>query len=598
MLSRSVELLNRDDILEAEALLGTAIAAHPATPQALMLMGVVRIAQSRNEEAEGLLLQSLALSPGQPQVLLYLGNARRGGGNMEGAVAAYRSSVQSQPDFRLAWLALASTLCDTNVPREAEKIYRMLLQTQNSDAPALAGLGTALNALDRPDEAEQVLCSALKPEIEQGLRADIEYNLGHVALKQRRFHKALAHLEQAIALAPESLKVDRWRAVALEHLQKPDRAIEVYRRVLARDPLDLETHTMLNEQLHRVGRDSELLKSYDEASIVRPESPILLTAKGDQMVLMDRAADAEVCYGRAIKLSPSDVDAHIGLGRARSALGNHSGAAAAFSLGMKINPDHAGLLTAFSFSMLAQSDNRKALSLAERAVVVERFSQPALAVLSLCYRAMEDERGEILSGFEEFVQVVDLSPPVGYSSMQAFNAALAQHLGDLHQGAREFLSQTLRGGTRASEEIFRYRHELRDKLRASVVAGAQRYISKLRNVPSHPFLGRRSNGFEFSGSWSSRMFRGGYHVNHIHSGWISSVYYVEVPKVTEESSDHQGWLKFGEPSTHIPLPQAIGRMVQPKAGRLVLFPSYLWHGTVPFQGPEARTTVAFDLLPQ
>jgi hypothetical protein len=30
---------------------------------------------------------------------------------------------------------------------------------------------------------------------------------------------------------------------------------------------------------------------------------------------------------------------------------------------------------------------------------------------------------------------------------------------------------------------------------------------------------------------------------------------------------------------------------------LVLFPSYFWHGTVPFASEQARLTVAFDVLP-
>ena len=33
------------------------------------------------------------------------------------------------------------------------------------------------------------------------------------------------------------------------------------------------------------------------------------------------------------------------------------------------------------------------------------------------------------------------------------------------------------------------------------------------------------------------------------------------------------------------------------AGRLVLFPSYMWHGTVPFHDAASRTTIAFDAVP-
>jgi hypothetical protein len=29
----------------------------------------------------------------------------------------------------------------------------------------------------------------------------------------------------------------------------------------------------------------------------------------------------------------------------------------------------------------------------------------------------------------------------------------------------------------------------------------------------------------------------------------------------------------------------------------VLFPSYVWHGTVPFAGDQPRLTVAFDAVP-
>jgi hypothetical protein len=36
--------------------------------------------------------------------------------------------------------------------------------------------------------------------------------------------------------------------------------------------------------------------------------------------------------------------------------------------------------------------------------------------------------------------------------------------------------------------------------------------------------------------------------------------------------------------------------VQPAEGRLVLFPSYMWHGTLPIRGDEPRMTIAFDAV--
>jgi hypothetical protein len=38
--------------------------------------------------------------------------------------------------------------------------------------------------------------------------------------------------------------------------------------------------------------------------------------------------------------------------------------------------------------------------------------------------------------------------------------------------------------------------------------------------------------------------------------------------------------------------------VTPVPGRLAIFPSYVWHGTAPFESAAARLTVAFDALPK
>ena len=71
-----------------------------------------------------------------------------------------------------------------------------------------------------------------------------------------------------------------------------------------------------------------------------------------------------------------------------------------------------------------------------------------------------------------------------------------------------------------------------------------------------------------------------------------------VPRETDDPETRNGWIKFGEPSFDLPLKNPIRRAVQPIPGRLVLFPSYMWHGTIPLRAPSPRTTIAFDAIPQ
>jgi uncharacterized protein (TIGR02466 family) len=85
---------------------------------------------------------------------------------------------------------------------------------------------------------------------------------------------------------------------------------------------------------------------------------------------------------------------------------------------------------------------------------------------------------------------------------------------------------------------------------------------------------------------------------HVHPlGWISSAYYVQVPDEVSKSETHDGGIKFGEPDINIGWKGIAKRKIQPKAGRLVLFPSYMWHGTMPFESNDPRMTVAFDVVP-
>jgi hypothetical protein len=106
---------------------------------------------------------------------------------------------------------------------------------------------------------------------------------------------------------------------------------------------------------------------------------------------------------------------------------------------------------------------------------------------------------------------------------------------------------------------------------------------------SHP-----RSPIRFSGSWSVRLTAGGRHSNHIHpAGWLSSAFYVALPDKARRGPEPAGWLTLGE-VTELGLQLPPIRLIEPKPGRLVLFPSTMWHGTRAFQEGE-RLTVAFDV---
>jgi hypothetical protein len=190
-------------------------------------------------------------------------------------------------------------------------------------------------------------------------------------------------------------------------------------------------------------------------------------------------------------------------------------------------------------------------------------------------------------GDERLVGIYDLAgelPPL---------PELAGYLRSVHRARSQQLDQSVRGGTQTEGLILSHVHPLIEQTAKAVRAAVASYVAQLPpTLPDHPLLSApRDRTVRFAGSWSVLLRGGGFHSNHVHPmGWISSALYVELPQAEGES----GWLTLGEPQQELATGLAPFRKVEPKPGRLVLFPSTMWHGTVPFKAGE-RLTIAFDV---
>jgi hypothetical protein len=210
---------------------------------------------------------------------------------------------------------------------------------------------------------------------------------------------------------------------------------------------------------------------------------------------------------------------------------------------------------------------------------------------SIAWRLAGDPRWEWLEADGQLVSTFDLTGPLPPLD------ELAGGLRSLHVANAEFLDQSVRGGTQTDGPLLsRIEPEIRE-LRGAIVNAVQQYIANLPPPdPAHPLLREpRDRRIRFAGSWSVRLQGSGFHANHVHpQGWISSALYVALPDAADSDPSKAGWLKIGEAPAELGVSAPAVQLVEPKPGRLVLFPSWMWHGTVPFAQGE-RLTVAFDV---
>lgn len=598
ILQQALAHLQRNDFKEAERLLEFALAREEDNCDTLHLFGQMRRVQNRYAEAEVFYRKALAADPGRAELHYHVGQLMVLMGRLDEALESFSEAIRLKPNFFHAHLDLGLTLSRREDYVGAEKAYRQVLRLQPNLLAAKQALSATLIVLGKVKEAESVARTGLmQAQKDPQAFAVLEHNLAVAISEQRRYAEALAVFDDLQARAPGLPRAAYNRGNTLQSMGRFTDAEAAYREALARDPADLKAHTSLTQLLYRQGRE-DFLTSYDEAMGMRPDNPQLPAEKARFLFLADRYEEAREAFERSLVLAPDYANARDGLGSTLSRLGRHDDAAREFERVLKAHPDFVDARCDFAECLSRSGDPERALVMAQEALQRQPHNQLALALWGTALRQTGDEREHVLNDYEKLVCVFDLEPPRGFSDMASFNRELSAELALLHLDAREHINQTSRLGTKTSGTLFGAGHDLVERLRERIDAAVAAYIGEMKPDTDHPLFSRRGDGFRYWGSWSTRLGDCGFHTNHVHPrGWISSAYYVALPDVVGDERETQGWIKFGEPSFDAGFKNPIQRAVQPVPGRLVLFPSYMWHGTVPFRSSQPRVTLAFDAVP-
>jgi uncharacterized protein (TIGR02466 family) len=153
------------------------------------------------------------------------------------------------------------------------------------------------------------------------------------------------------------------------------------------------------------------------------------------------------------------------------------------------------------------------------------------------------------------------------------------------------VARSNQGGWQSPPDFFRW-----DK---QPIAALERYIGHAINIATLRVTGQPNlkMRMELHG-WAAVNRNGNYNTTHVHplATW-SGVYYVDPGDEPSESSG--GLLEFVHPiaasvMTFFPNVLPSGRVVQPKAGMLILFPSYLQHSARMYHGEKPRICVPFN----
>jgi len=369
---------------------------------------------------------------------------------------------------------------------------------------------------------------------------------------------------KATALRPNVAK--NWETLArlLLRTGKVEETIVVLTKGISALKTEPRLHLMLAHAYYQVRRFDLMRDVLDQAPAIPINDREMTIFRHELLMKTLNGSEAGQAAAKVLALDPTNKEALTILGLASRQSGDPEIMIPVCQAALKHEPEHtrARYELAVAFAMLGRSaDARRLIDL------------------------------------DQFVTVADLATPEGYENAGAFEAALVSEIARNPTLEPDPIGKATRCGFQTKglpHPGDRGIMVILDRIRCAVDV----YEANLIKGLDHPFVERRPQRALLN-AWAVVYCDNGRQVAHIHSdGWLSGVYYVSAPKSSSDNM-RRGCLVLGSlemDETRLDPPWGI-RDIRPVPGRLVLFPSYMPHATIPTKSTETRICISFDVVP-
>ncbi len=469
------------------------------------------------------------------------------------------------------------------------------IQVDPNFVEARSNLGTLLREMGLGAEAEVQFQAALEINPDHVLSL---YNLGVLYQQRFQLQQALTCYQRVIEIQPQLADAHNNLGTVLRGLGRPQAAVESYQRALAlrEDPRAI---TNLGNALRKLGDLEGAKAAYEQALTWDPGFSLAYNNLGNTLRDLGQLSMAIHRYRQALQLRPRYVNALIHLGSALVEAEEWEAAAEQLQLALTYQPDSLRALIALAELQITQGDLQTALETCQQGLDHDPENRLLLALKTVIYSEMGDQSTrQDLVRFESLIQVRQPDPPAGYEDLNAFHQDLIQVLQDHPTLVWERPPQSTRSGSQTGNLV----EDLTDPLpalRGMITEQAQQGVQSLTADPDHPFLKDLPEELRLTDLWGVVIKTGGHQTPHIHpSAWLSGVYYLAVPEtISPEDAEGKGWIEFGQaPDRFRCQSTQQTHRICPEVGKMILFPSYLYHHTIPHPGEQERISVAFDLV--
>ena len=403
--------------------------------------------------------------------------------------------------------------------------------------------------------------------------------------KEKKFPLLVKTAKEIVEKDNSSATLWNFLALGYRYTGETKKSIDIYDNLLKRNPTNFILNTNAGNLFFDIGKLHDAIKYFEAALLTHPEHTPTLFSFGLALTSLGQPNEAKACFEKIIKLEPNNHAAHFRIGRILQLTKKYAQAIEHFEK------------TDFDLSKTHELE---------------------------CYYLLGDK--ELY--FKKFFNLIKNNPINPLMSTIACHAAIRFDQNEENPFCNKPMNYVFKTGvtkhdgldSKLISDIIRIKDTIDLKNQPLLWNGAQSSgnlflseepaIKKLKEILEIKILEYRKN---FSGSnegfiknwpkdfalygWLVSIKSGGKLDAHIHrEGWLSGSIYLKMPK---KRNPQEGNILFGLRGSDYPdegkdYPQQEYDVTEKS---LVLFPSSLYHQTLPFSSDENRISFAFDVIP-
>lgn len=478
--------------------------------------------------------------------------------------------------------------------------------------------GNALAAQNKFKDAVAAFKKAI--EIDPTV-AEMHFNMGILLTNQNRAEEAANAYRKAVRLKPELTDAHYNLGFALQSVGKFAQAAESYQTAIQQQPGFFEAITNLGVCLQEQGKSTEAAAAYEKALTLNKDAQLYFNL-GTVLKNQGKLGDAIATYNKALELNPNYAEVHSNIGEVLRDQGRYEESVAAYKRALELDPtlplanyslavylydsgDLEQALNYFEKSQYADWQERKLYCLYKtsrfdefkqglEALKKAKHTSPFLATLTGHYA----ENFGTPNDYNFCKNPLDFVFKLDIPELKGDSPFLKQLLADIEQADIEEKSQgRLHNGVQSAGNLFKRPEASFQQVGALIAKTIDRYRESFKGQDCI-FVKSFPKQTVIASAWYVKMNTGGHLTSHIHEeGWVSGALYLSLPK--QKAHEDEGSIELSThgddyPKQHDNFPT---KTIAPEVGDVVMFPSSVFHRTLPFSSDENRICIAFDLKP-